>query len=302
MFSSMKINKERKQENEFRVIIAGDSSVWGSLQANSDTLVGQINQQNIKTCNGLTIHAYNLGYPTLSVLKDLLIIDKALAYRPDLIIWMVTLESLPTKNQLTTPLLVNNPLEEKEIINKYSLTDKFEISISDVNYLDQTLIGQRRNIADLIRLQIYGVLWAATGIDQNLNSTFTQAQRDFDQDYSFHGLNEHVFDESELSFDIIEKVVKNINLPIIVINEPILISNGKNSDIRYDFYYPRWAYDQYRLLMKEAMMKKNIPYFDFYNLVPESLFTNSAIHLNPTGEAILVQKIDEVLKANSCNK
>ena len=33
--------------------------------------------------------------------------------------------------------------------------------------------------------------------------------------------------------------------------EPMLISAGKNSDIRYNFFYPRWAYDEYRRQMAE---------------------------------------------------
>lgn len=300
MFSSMKIDRQNKKNDEFRVFFVGDSSVWGSLLNNSDSLVGQINQQNFKTCNGLTFHAYNLGYPTLSVLKDLLIIDKALPYRPDLIIWLVTLESFPTKNQLTTPLLVNNPLEVQKLVNKYSLIGKDKNDMVEINFWDQTLIGQRRNIADLFRLQIFGILWTATGIDQNLNVPFNPAKRDFDQDDTFHGLSEHVFSESELSFEIVEKAVQNIEVPIIMINEPILISTGKNSDIRYNFYYPRWAYDQYRLLIEKAMIKSKIPYYDFYNLVAENLFTNSAIHLNSTGEAILVQKINKILADRSC--
>jgi hypothetical protein len=43
--------------------------------------------------------------------------------------------------------------------------------------LDRTLIGQRRNLADLIRLQIYGVLWAATGIDQYYPETYDPPQK-----------------------------------------------------------------------------------------------------------------------------
>jgi len=301
MFSSLKIDKQKKKDDEFRILFVGDSSVWGSLQSNSETLVGQINHLYLKTCNGLNVKAYNLGYPTLSILKDLLVIDKSLSYQPDLIIWLVTLESFPRINQLTTPLLANNPSEAKKIINKYSLGDSYQNKIIDNNYWDQTLIGQRRNIADLFRLQSYGILWAATGIDQNLTLPFTPAKQDFENDDSFHELGQHLFNETELSFDVIEKAVNRIDVPIILINEPILISNGKNSNIRYDYYYPRWAYDQYRVLLKTQMIKFNVPYYDFYDLVPENLFTNSAIHLNSAGETILTQKVAEIINGESCH-
>ena len=38
----------------------------------------------------------------------------------------------------------------------------------DPTFWDRTLIGARRPLADLLRLQLYGVLWAATGIDQDI--------------------------------------------------------------------------------------------------------------------------------------
>jgi hypothetical protein len=300
MFSSMKIDRQNKKVNEFRVFFVGDSSVWGSLLSNSDSLTGQINRLDLKTCDGLKVEAYNLGYPTLSVLKDLFIIDKSLTYKPDLIVWMVTLESFPMKTQLKTPFVANNPIEIENLLNKFSLENNYQKDIAEINYWDRTLIGQRRNIADLLRLQFYGILWSATGIDQNLNDSFTPAKRDFDRDFTFQGQGEHTLSESELSFNVLEKANEKINVPIVVINEPILISGGKNSDVRYNFYYPRWAYDQYRLIAQGVMTKNQILYYDLYNLIPEDQFTNSAIHLNKSGEAILAQTIGDILSDKNC--
>jgi hypothetical protein len=76
-----------------------------------------------------------------------------------------------------------------------------------------------------------------------------------------------------------------------LVNEPILVSTAKNSAIRYNFFYPRWAYDQYRTLLDEQAKAANWRYLDLWNLVPESEFTNSAIHLTPAGETLLAQVI-----------
>ncbi len=62
------------------------------------------------------------------------------------------------------------------------------------------------------------------------------------------------------------------------------MSSGKNSDLRYNFFYPRWAYDQYRALLGEQAQAAGWHYLDLWNLVPETEFTNSAIHLTPAGE------------------
>jgi hypothetical protein len=85
-----------------------------------------------------------------------------------------------------------------------------------------------------------------------------------------------------------------------VINEPILISTGKNSDKRYNFYYPRWAYDQYRTIIQTVFIKNGIEYFDFWDLVSESEFTNSAIHLTEQGERLLAEETIPLIK-NHCD-
>jgi hypothetical protein len=79
--------------------------------------------------------------------------------------------------------------------------------------------------------------------------------------------------------------------PVIIVNEPMLISSGENSDIRYNFFYPRWAYDQYRDMMAELSQKNQWNYVDLWDLVPANKFTNSAIHLTPAGESLLSEKL-----------
>jgi hypothetical protein len=83
--------------------------------------------------------------------------------------------------------------------------------------------------------------------------------------------------------------------PVVLVNEPMLISAGKNSDIRYNFFYPRWAYDQYRAMLTAQSKKNNWAYVDLWDAVPANEFTNSAIHLTPLGEAQLAEKIVPVI-------
>src|SRR4030067_829182 len=59
--------------------------------------------------DGRQARFYNLGYPVMSVMKDLLILSYAIRYQPDLILWPLTLESMPYDKQLYPPLLQNNP-------------------------------------------------------------------------------------------------------------------------------------------------------------------------------------------------
>ncbi len=90
--------------------------------------------------------------------------------------------------------------------------------------------------------------------------------------------------------------IRFILLPdTIIINEPIFISQGQNSDIRYNFFYPRWAYDSYRQLMNERSELNGWNYLDMWDLFPGTEFTNTAIHLTPEASAQLASEIGKAI-------
>jgi hypothetical protein len=295
MFASLALNTA-VGNGEYRVLVVGDSSVWGTLLRPGDTLSGRINALGL-TCGGKPVRAYNLGYPTISVTKDLMVLQQAMGYHPDQVIWMTTLEGMLRAEQLRSPILANNPERARDLIARYNLQlDPNDPAFASLSFWDKTIVGARRPLADMLRLQLYGVLWGATGIDQvyDWDPARDAAQRDFQPDPSFHGLNGPVLDKNLLALDVLAAGVQlSGSVPLTLVNEPILVSNGQNSDIRYNFYYPRWAYDDYRSLLGEQAKASGWRYLDLWNLVPESEFTNSAIHLTPAGETMLAQAVGE---------
>ncbi len=302
MFASHVISARAKPGGEYRVVVIGDSSVWGILLKPSETLAGQLDAANLKTCSGKPIRAFNLGYPTISLMKDLMLLNTAMSYKPDLVIWPLTLEAFPLDNQLSSPIVANNARSVQGLIEKYHLDyNPNDPSLVEPDFWDRTIIGQRRNLADLFRLQVYGVLWAATGIDQTYPVDYQHAQIDFDTNVAFHGMLPPALDTSGLAFDVLRAGIQAAGgVPVLLVNEPILISTGKNSNIRYNFYYPRWAYDQYRQIMTERAQSNDWNYIDLWNLVPATEFTNSAIHLTPAGESLLVDQIEKSVLQMSC--
>lgn len=298
MFASHVIAGAEKVPDEYRVLLIGDSSVWGTLLKPEETLAGQLNKNALTAC-GKNLRAYNLGYPTLSLLKELMLLDYALQYQPDMVIWLTTLESFPRERQLTSPLVANNAARVRELIERYNLlADPHDPELVDPLAWDQTLVGQRRRVADILRLQIYGTLWAATGIDQVYPKDYVRAQIDLEPGDEFHGLtaDERAALEGMLAFDVLAAGMSVAAAPTLLVNEPILISNGLNSDIRYNFFYPRWAYDEYRRLLREQSQRQGWDYFDFWDLAPMEEFTNSGVHLTPRAEALLAERIGETIQ------
>jgi hypothetical protein len=298
MFASHVIAGTEKGPDEYHVLLIGDSSVWGTLLRPEKTLAGQLNANAVEAC-GKTVHAYNLGYPTLSLLKELMLLDHSLQYQPDMIIWLTTLESFPNERQLTSPLVANNAERVRELVERYDLSaDPNDPELVELSKWDRTFVGQRRAVADILRLQIYGALWAATGIDQVYPEDYVRAQIDLEPSDEFHGLTsvDIASLEETLAFDVLEAGLSASSVPTILVNEPILISNGQNSDLRYNFFYPRWAYDEYRQMLLEHSTEHGWNYFDFWDLAPMAEFTNSGVHLTPQGEAMLTDKIAEAIQ------
>lgn len=293
MFASHTLSQP-KADAEFRVILIGDSGIWGWFLQNEETLSGQLNAMGLQTADGRHLTFYNLGYPIMSVSKDLLILDEALKHDPDLIIWPVTLESLALEKQLDHPILQNNPQRLRPLIKLYDLNlDVADGRFSDPTFLQNTLVGQRRALADLLRLQQMGLSWSATGLDQTIPTDIPLRTSDFEADESWSSFSQPAsLTSADLALDTLNAGVKMAgDVPVLIINEPIFISHGRHSDLRYNLWYPRWAYDQYRELLQETAVAQNWHFLDTWNNIPPAEFTDSPVHLTPAGTAQFAQII-----------
>ncbi|MEN6571618.1 MAG: hypothetical protein ABFD24_07245 [Anaerolineaceae bacterium] len=294
MFESLRLDAVEVPVNEFRVLVIGDSSTWGTLLRPEETLAGQLDALNLSTSDGRRVRFYNLGYPTLSLTKDLMILDEGMDYMPDLILWPVTLESFPRNRQLDSPIAANNLGRIQSLQQEYGLdlTIPADSRTPLQRFYARTIVGQRRALADLLRLQVYGAMWSATGIDQVYPAEYTPAARDLEPDATFNGWQGPNLDESQISLDVLQAGIQMAgSIPVVLINEPVLVSSGKNSDIRYNFYYPRWAYDDYRRILSDRSASRGWNYIDLWNAVPQERFTNSAIHLDPAGVSLEVKSL-----------
>ena len=292
MFASHVISGTEKQRDEFRVILIGDSSVWGTLLTPEQTLAGQLNANRFDVC-GRMIDVYNLGYPTISLTKDLMILDQAMMYQPDMVIWLTTLEAFPNDKQFASPLVANNADRVRDLISRYQLSaDGNDEALISPSKRDQTFVSQRRALSDLLRLQVYGALWSSTGIDQVYPENYEPAQVDLEVSEEFHGSTSV---QGTLAWDVLDAGM-SVDTTMLLINEPMLISDGLNSDVRYNFFYPRGAYDEYRSTLSELAAANDWNYLDLWDIVPANEFTNSAIHLTPYGESLLANEVAEKIR------
>jgi hypothetical protein len=291
MFASHAVSAPAAPD-EYRVFLIGDSSTWGFLLRPEETVAGYLNAAGLAAPDGRRMRFYNLGHPTISLTKDLLLLSYAMHYKPDMIIWLTTLEAFPYEKQLSSPIVQHNAAAVADLIARYNLRlDVHDPALRAPSFWERTIIGQRRDIADILRLNLYGVMWAATGIDQFYPESYDPPQRDFEADDTFYSLRPPL-SEANLAFDALAAGLALAgDVPVLLVNEPIYISNGQNSTIRYNFFYPRWAYDEYRVLLADFAGRQGIPYLDLWDLVPPEQFTNSAIHVTPAGSQMVAERL-----------
>ncbi len=297
MFASHQVSGISRQTDVANVFVYGDSSVWGTLLKHQETLVGQLNALNL-TCNKQALHFYNLGYPTISVTKDLMLMERSLVYQPDLVLWLTTLEALPLDKQLVSPLAANNLMRIEHLVEAYQL--ELEVPQTQSDLWSRSLWGQRRTYADWIRLQLYGVMWAATGVDQ-IYPSYIPAAWDLEADENYYDFHQPAIPSGQLLYSAYPTARKFLGpIPLLLVNEPIMISGGKNSDVRYNFFYPRWAYDAYRRTMVEITTGHNLAYVDAWDWIAPQDFTNSAIHMNAKAEAYFAEKLSAEIQNQVC--
>jgi hypothetical protein len=286
-----------KPADEFRVVILGDSSIWGATLAEDETRTAFLNAHEL-THAGMRVRFYNIGYPRFSAFKDLLLLHQAMGYDPDMVIWFVTLEALPADRQVYVEIVTHNASEARALIADYDLACAPDNpAFVDPWPWDRTIFGRRRDLADLIRLQVKGFGWAATGVDLYPPDSNNRPDNDLTDEQAFHGVAGPDFQPTDLAWDMLDagrEMTKGIIL--LMVNEPIFRADGENSDIRYNNLYPRWAYDSYRILMDAYTRSNGIAYLDLWDAVPADQFTNSSLHTSAEAEQGIALRIEGAME------
>jgi len=302
MFASHVISAGAHAGDEFRVVMLGDSSVWGWLLEPDETLSGCLNARELRTADDRRLVVYNLGYPVLDVLKDTMILEEALNYEPDAVVWVITLAGFYPDEQLFHPIVRENADRARSLIARYNLAlDPAELP-DEPNLWERTIIAQRRPLADLLRHQVYGFAWALTGID-HVDPKFDERPTEnllpgddiFGRPRVAGG-----WTEDNLSIDALRAgldLAEQAGVPVLLVNEPIYRSSGLNSDVRYNAYYPRWAFDSYRELMDTLAARDGWRYLDLWDAAPNDQFTDTSLHLTPAATCALAETLTPAILA-----
>lgn len=256
------ISSDRKPQNQYRVVFIGDSTV------NRGQIYPIIDQQQ---CDGKILHAYNLGYPGVSAIKDLMILQEAMKYAPDLIVWPVTY----SMTQKLEGFLLANSDQLTQLIKTYHL--------SPAGYNSYIKPKSVRDGYYQIRLET----------DMILNSVILNPGTGGDNSILQIALNDETgppdpADESgdgqQLNSTLqIFKGIAN-GVPVLLINEP----------------RPSYIIEQpFRDRILSLSRKDQLDFLDLGNLVPDQGFLDRT-HRNPEGEALFNQAVMPAILEIAC--
>ncbi len=286
-----------KAADEFRVALLGDSAVWGYLLRADQTQAACINALDLRTSDGRRVRAYNLGYPTLTVIKDLLILRRVLDHAPDLIVWSTSLASLYPSDQLDFPLILAHREEVSALQAEYAFKlDQYPLPPR--HWSERTFFGQRRAAADWLRHQLYAPAWASTRLDHILARFVAPHPTNLLPDDNVLSVNVLRLRQAgnitpeDLNFDVLKAGVElaaGRGVPSVLVNEPIY--RNETHPLRYNTYYPRWAYDGYRTAFEAVAQREGWRYFDLWDAAPPDQFTDTDFHLTAAANCAYAERM-----------
>jgi hypothetical protein len=304
MFGAHVISRQ-KPADEFRLLLLGDSATWGVTVQAHEMLAEQINRLQIETCDGRSVRAYNLAYPFSSLTRDLLILDKAMEYEPDLVFWLITLSTLEPKT-VETQFIAPHWERYLRLANTYELrSSHFSRPIKEPSLWEKTVIGQRKRLKNIVFTQALGILWGATGIDnhEGLQPQGPPPSTNVGSNLDYEG---RLPGDSSATAESLTTEALSAgygvagDVPVVVINEPIFVAQGENHPVRYNEFYPRWVFDDYRQFMREWMAQQNYKWLDFWSAVPPEEFADQVFHRNAAGEKHFAELLAPEIKKLVC--
>jgi len=262
------ISSGAKPKNQYRIIFIGDSTVY----------FGKIySMLNGYKCGGKFLRAYNLGYPGVAATKDLMILQEAMKYSPNLIVWSVTF-SIVEDN---VAFLRANPDRFLQLANTYNLS-----KASYNSFLKRKpVFNQSGNMRlDTYLILYYSILRPATGDQNYIIQTALNDEAGPTEQVVAPGREDHLLSILRAFKEMTE------GIPVLLINEPrpSVIVN----------------LDQYKQFRKDILPlsgKERIDFLDLWNLVPDRDFIDH-VHRNDEGETLYGKAVIPAITEIACGQ
>jgi len=297
-----------KATGEYRVIFLGDSATF-CLYCRSTEAIPQLFTELGATIDGKRVHAYNLAYPGSDWLKDILILKHALNYQPDAIVWLVTAKGAsdqPLPQEPDAHLITRlNADELPSLARQYNL-DTWETR----RYADADAWYQRSIWTHGGRYRDWLVL-----IARSIGNDLSYPGKDLTQEYLLPGepvTTQPIQAVAEINsslpgydrfpnrqWDLLlagQRMAQEARIPLLIVNEPIYVGSGPNSEVNYNSFYERDLFDRFRAAMTDFTQQHTMTYLDLWNRLPPENLSNTSLHYNLEGNRRVAEEVMKALQ------
>ncbi len=286
-----------KAADEFRVIVLGESGIAGWGLADRDTFAAQLTARGV-SINGKRVVAYNLAYPSPSAVRDVLILDAALRYQPDLVIWFTTaaaLDDSPDAVGVNGVFFDLNRQRLARIAQTHDLQAWLDPRLSPEPWWRNWLAIRDQ---DMLPVWLNTLLYPFVAPDLGLTTRRIATEpipakaKYYTGKPGFESMPNQTWQFLTIGRDL----AKQAGARLLLVNEPMLVGTGKNSDVNYNLEYERAFYDIYRDQLAGYATAHKLWYVDRWDAIPAPHFTDTPFHADAGGYAVLVDQIAEQLQ------
>jgi hypothetical protein len=286
-----------KARDEYRVVTLGSSGILGWGLEDRETFTAQLNTRRL-TINGKRVVAYNLAYPSPQMPREIAILDAAMAYQPDLVIWFAAMETF------------NNSLALYEVnpaaidLNYQRLKQRADMS-GLTAWLDTRVPPEQAALSWRSWLAIHNEnalpVWFATLFYPFNTPSIGRTNRRLAREAlpgqaKYRAADfEPMPNEVWQFLPVARGLTDGVGARLLLINQPIFIGSGARSDTLYNQAYTRALYDHYRETLSQYTRDHQIWYADLWNAVPPSYFTDDVLHMDAAGTSLLVERVSALL-------
>jgi len=288
------------QEGERRVFLSGNSGIFGFGVPASMSVAGVLNSRNDPS-----VHYFNLGHPYAFQVKDALILDRALAYEPDLIVHSVMLTDFRPR-----AVMGLRPVREFLDANRAQIA---RMAVRDLPGLAEPL----RSLAEATRARqtVPQAVddWRQIGrfvrLSAGMNARWWRSNvLDAEPGVPLHGAS-HTAVGPPSTYDC-EAVLKNFGkdaagwnnprilsyladlsartgTPVVVVSSPVahLPHQGCYNDRR-----PAVQYVNYIRWLRRKAAESGLHLLDYHDLLPPDMFSDST-HPNARGHRVVAERL-----------
>jgi lysophospholipase L1-like esterase len=299
LLAAHEIAYKPKAADEYRVVVLGESGIAGWGLDDSETFTGQLTARNLQV-KGKRVVAYNLAYPSPDAARDLLILDEAMLYQPDLVIWFITagaLDDSPKAAGVNLTFFELNRVRLERLIHAMDLPGWIDARLAKEP-------GWRKWIAirnqDTLPVWLNSLFYPFTTPDlgRTTRRIANEAIPARARYYTGRPGFESMPGESWRFLEWGRLYATSLRFGLLLVNEPMLIGKGANSDVNYNLEYERAFYDRYRREMARFAGQQGLWYADLWDAIPAESFTDTPFHADAAGYGILVDRIAQIIKSS----